>query len=326
MAQTTRQDLPKAFVDNRYAWGFEGYDEYPLIFPEYFRQDSTDLSYEQYTTAVGPDDLSETAEGSEIDRTVAVEGFTVYCANKKFATELPVTNEALRDNRKVENFLKAWAKGLGEAARTRQERTHAALFNQGGFTAGHSVFNNNIPNVLDTYTNPLLTYDGKPFFAASGNNHVAKYGGTFYNGVVSLDLDTTALQTVTTLLSATNAFNESGREIHLMPNIILVKSRSNNWFTAKRIVESMGEVTAVHAGVKNLFTDYVVIGNPYLSDADAWFVGQAKKGLISLTRMPLEITYYDEPRVYGKVVQGVIRYGCAVDNFRYWAGANFSQS
>ena len=326
MPNVTRQDTVKAMVDDAYSWAMESYDEEETVFDKLFDVESSEGAYEQYTTAIGPNRLSETDEAEQIDRTTATEGFTVYCANKKFAVELPIANEAIDDNRKVDNFLKAWAGELGEAARTTKEEVHANVFNKGGFTAGHAVFNNDIPGVLSTYTNPLLAYDGKPLFNVSGNERTAKSESTFFNGFLSLDLDATGLQTAVKRMSVTNAFNEAGRKISIVPNIILVQLHSDNWWTAKRIVESQAEVSAQHAGVANLYRNFTVIGWPYLSDSDAWFVLKAKKGLKSLSRMPLAIDYYEEKRVDSQVVRARIRFGAAPTNFRYMVGANFSQS
>ena len=324
---TTRQDLVKAYVDDAYGWAMEAYDEEATIFDQLFDVENSEGAYEQYTTAIGPNRLTETAEAAQIDRTTATEGFTVYCANKKFAIELPISNEAIDDNRKIENFLRAWAKDLGEAARTTKEEVHANLFNKGGFTAGHSVFNNDIAGgVLTTYTDPKLCYDGKPFLNITGNARTAKHGGTYFNGQLVLTLDSTALQTATKRVYVTNAYNEAGRKISIVPNIILVQLHSDNWWTAKRIVESSGDTSATHSGVANLYKNFRVIGWPYLTDSDAWFVGKALKGLKSLARMPLAIDYYEEKRVDSQVVRARVRFGCAVTNFRYWFGANFSQS
>ena len=326
MATSTRQDFVKAMVDDAYGWAMESYDEEETIFDKIFDVGSSEGAYEQFTTAIGPNRLTETGEAESIDRTTATEGFTVYCANKKFAIELPISNEAIDDNRKIENFLKAWAGELGEAARTTKEEFHANIFNKGGFTAGHAVFNNDIANVLTTYSNPLLCYDGKPFFAASGNERTAKHNGTYFNGVVSLDLDSTALQTATKRISVTNSYNEAGRKISIVPNVLIVQLYSDNWYTARRIVESIASIDAVHAGVVNLWKGMTVIGWPYLDDADAWYVGRAKKGLKSLARMPLAIDYYEEKRVDSQVVRARVRFGAAPTNFRQWFGANFAQS
>ena len=322
-----RENFVKAMVDDSYGWAMEKYDEEETIFDQLFETENSDGAYEQYTTALGPTRLTETGENETISQTTAIEGFTVYCANKKFATELPISNEAIDDNRKVADFLKTWAGELGEAARNTKEEVHALVFNKGGFTAGHAVFNNEIANVLSTgYSNSLLCYDGKPFLNASGNTRTAKYGGTFYNGVVSLDLDATGLQTLTKLIAATNAKNEAGRTVSIVPNVLLVKLFSDNYWTARRIVESSGDVGGAHAGVANLWKGFRVIGWPYLDDADAWYVGRAKKGLVSLSRTPLAIDYYENKSKDGQVVRAKVRYGCAVKNWRYWAGANFSQS
>lgn len=326
MSVETRANFVRAIADKGYVWAMERYDEEDTTYDEVFDVGTSDGAYEQFTTALGPSRLTQTPEATAIPRTTATEGFTVHCANKKFAIELPISNEAIDDNRQVENFLKSWAEELGEAARATKEEHHANFFNKGGFTAGHSVFLQDIPNVLTT-TYGQLGYDSIPFFAASGNNHTAKNNSTYYNGVVTLDLDETNLQTLWKLMTVTNAYNEAGRKISIIPNVLVVQLGSDNWFTANRIVMSPAPVSAAHSGVENLWKGRLrVVGWPYLTDPDAWFIGRAKKGLKSLARLPLAIDFYEEKSVDAQVVRARVRFGANETNWRYWAGANFSQS
>lgn len=323
---TKRDQFLKGLVDDSYSYAMETYDEEPLIFPEIFMTEDSTNAWEQYTTAVGPNRLSETDEGEEIDRTTATEGYTSYILNKKFAVELPISNEAIDDHQKIDNFLKTWAQELGEAARCTKEEVHANVFNKGGFTAGHAVFNNDKNPWLSTGYGSLC-YDSKPFFNASGNNRSSKSNSTYYNGKVNLDLDETNLQILWQLMTQTNAYNEAGRKIHIRPNVILVQEGSDNWFTANRIINSQAPVGAAHSGVANLWRGKLrVIGWPYLDRAQAWGLGVARKGLKSLARMPLSIDYYEEKRIDAQVVRARVRFGCGVTNWRFWTWANFSQS
>ena len=322
----TRSNFVKAMVDDAYEWALEKYDEEPTIFDQIFQAEDTGNAYEQYTSAIGPGELTETEEGEAITRRTAIEGFTVYCANKKFADELPITNEAIDDNTKVDNFLKVWAQGLGEAARITKEKRHANIFNYGGYTAGHDVFLNDVNNVLTTSYGKLC-YDSKPFLNLTGNNRTAKHGGTYYNGVATLDLTETNLQALYKLLTVTNAYNEAGIKISIVPNVILVQMGSDNWFKARRIIESPASTEGIHAGITNLWKAQLkVVGWAFLNDADAYFIGVAKKGLISLARMPLSIDYYEDKNTDSQIVRARVRFGNAVRNFRPWAGANFSTS
>jgi len=302
----------------------EKYDEVATVFDQIFDTGSSDAAYEQYTSVLGPSSMTETAEGETINRKTATEGFTVYCANRKFADELPLTNEAIDDNQKIRNFLKTWAQGLGEAARSTKETSHADIFNKGGIALGDRTFNNDVNNVLSTgYGN--LCYDSKSFLNLTGDARTAKSGKTYYNGVEVLNLNETNLQTLFQLITVTNAYNEAGRRISLRPNVLIVQLGSNNWFTAKRILESPSMVSGAHSGIENLWKGELrLIGWPFLTDSDAWFLGTAKQGLMSLARKPLTIDYYEDKPTDSQIVRGRTRFGKCVRNFRSWAGANFS--
>lgn len=314
-------------VNDAYDYAMESYSEKPLVFSEIFDMESSSGAYEQYTTVVGPGKLFRGAEGVTIPRVSTTEGFTVYCANFKYPVELPISNEAIDDNRKIKNFLKTWAQGLGEAARITQEDEHADLFNYGGYTAGHATFNNDIPGgVLSTgYGN--LAYDSVCFLNASDNLRTAKSGSTYYNGVLTLQLNETNIQKLFNLLTVTNAFDEAGKRVEIMPDTLLCQYGSDNWFAARRIIESPASVDGAHAGITNLWKSQLrVIGWSALTDSDAYFIGCSKKGLKSLARLPLTIDYYEDKANDAQVVRARIRFGRTVSNFRFWVGANFSQS
>ena len=297
------------------------------MFDQIFEVEDSDAAYEQYTTAIGPNKLTKVAEGVAIPRQTASEGFTVYIANFKYPAELAITNEALDDNQKVDNFLKSWAEGLGEVVRNKQESEHAGIFNEGGFTAGTSpYFDNSIPGVL-TPSYGMLAYDTIPFFALTGAPRTAKHGGTYYNSVASLTLDGTGLQTLTKLMSVTNAYNEAGIEITLRPNVLLVQEGSDNYYTAKRLLESAADVAALQSGVKNVWQSSLrLIGWRFLSDSDAWYLGIAKQGLKSLARMAPVIDYYEDKSIDSQIVRMRARFGRGVTNFRPWVAANISTS
>lgn len=324
---TSRSNLLKAMVKDAYAYYFEKYEEVPTVFDQLFDVEDSNAAYEQYTTAIGPNKLTKVAEGVAIPRQTASEGFTVYCANFKYPAELAITNEALDDNQKIDNFLKSWAEGLGEVVRNKQESEHAGIFNEGGFTAGtSSFFDNSIPGIL-TPSYGMLAYDTIPFFALTGAPRTAKHGGTYYNSIAALTLDGTGLQTLMKLMSVTNAYNEAGIEITIQPNVLLCQYNSDNYYTAKRLLESTGDVAGLHSGVENIWKSSLrLIGWRFLTDSDAWYIGVAKQGLKSLARMAPVIDYYEDKSIDSQVVRMRARWGRCVTNFRYWAAANIATS
>lgn len=307
-------------------YAFEAYDKVPLVKDELFDTESSEGAYEQYTTVVGPGPLQRVGEAVTIPNQTMIEGYTAYCANFKVATELPMSNEAIDDNRKIKNILKQWATELGEDYAVDTEDEHADLFNFGGFTAGHSTFLNDIPAVLTTSYGQFV-YDGKPFFNTSDNLRPNKTGGSYYNGILNLPVSETNLQKLYQLLTSTNAFNEAGMRINMRPNVVIAKTGSDVAWALRRILESSGSPEATHEGVVNLWKGKLrLIEWSALTNPNAYFMGVMKKGLKSLTRLPLSIDYYENKQMDGQVVRSRKRYGRAVTNWRYWVGANFSQS
>lgn len=325
---STRADLVEAMKNQAYDYAMESYDAEETVFDQIYQTENSEGSWEQYTSAIGPGELTETGEMEGMDEVEAMEGWTVYCANRKFTKELPLSDEALRDNRQMDNFIKTWGGGLGEAGRLTKERRHANLFNYGGYTSGHAVFNNNISGgVLTTYTSPNLCYDGYPFLNKSDNTRAAKHGGAYYNGFADKGLSETNLQQLWQSIADTNSYDEAGNRVSIVPNTILCKYGSDTWWTARRIVESQAAIyEGSHPGVKNLFGSLRVIGWSFLSDADAWFLGVARKGLMSLARMPLSIDTYEDKKHDGHIIRARVRFNCCVRNWRYWVGAKFSTS
>lgn len=323
---TDRSALLKGMVKDAYKYYFEKYEAVPTVYDQIFEVEGSTAAYEQYTTAIGPNKLVKVREGVATPRQTAAEGYTVYCANFDYPTELAISNDAIEDHQKVDNFLKAWSEGLGEVVRNKQESEHAGVFNQGGYVDGSDFFDNSLPGVLDP-SYGSYAYDGKPFFNLSDNVRTAKHGGTFYTGVDTLTMDGSGLQTLMKLISVTNAFNEAGIEITIMPNVLLCQYNSDTYCAAKRLLASTGDLDGAHSGVENIWKSSLrLIGWRFLKDEDAWYIGVAKQGLKSLARKTPVIDYYEDKGIRSQVVRLQSRWGRAVTNFRYWAAANFSTS
>ena len=326
MANVTRSSFVKAMVKDAYSYLMEKYDVVDKVSNQIMDVQTSDASYEQYTSAIGPGAITTVVEGASIPSQSAQEGYTSYCANKKYATMLPLTNEAIDDNQKIANFLKTWAGKCGESFANKEETDNMRLFNNGGFLAGDSIFDNSIAGVITpTYGN--LIYDGKPFFALTGNNHPAKNGATYYNSIASLTLSAQNLETIIKLIAVTNAFDEAGMEISIMPDTLLVQYGSTNYYKAKRILESIADVDATQAGITNVWKGSLnLVGSRFITTANAFYVGCAKKGIIALARKPLTIDYEEDFETDSQRVRLRMRRGRLVTNFRYWTAANLATS
>lgn len=321
-----RNDFTKAMVNDMYDWTIESYDEEPVVYDKLFgvkEMKDHEGTYVQETTAIATGMLEEVEESESIPSERINEGYTTYGAPKKFGKKLPISKEAVKDNVKVKDMLKSQAGTWGEAVRRTLETYHAKFFNYGGYTAGHAVFNCSQAMAGFTDPNGNLCYDGLPLFNLSGNLRSSKGGGTYYNGF-AYDLTPANFETVFLAMTSTNNRNERDEVIALMPDVLVVPPAL--YFTARRILESE-KIPGSANNDTNVLAKIVDLEVwQYLTDTNAWFLGKRKKGLKTINRQKYAIDFfYDEDdQIYKAIID--MRYGAYEQNFRFWAGSNFSTS
>lgn len=321
---TTRSQFTELMQKDAYKYFFERYDLLPTVYDKIFNVVPSDSSYDKTTTGVSNNELYEKTEGAEIVARNPLEGYTVYCKNRTFSDAKEFTLEFVEDTppEKIMNIIREIAGGWGEGVNQAKEKFAANFFNYGGYTAGHSTFNNTITGVVTDPTGDLC-YDGKPFFNLSNNTRSSKNGGTYYNGSAN-SLSTANLQTAYNLMTNTNNRDEKDQRIAIMPNILLIPPALR--FTAKVLLESDNIVGSANNDInvtKNLLTP---VEWQYLTDTDAWFVGVAGKGLVWQERKQPVIDSYQDEKTKNYYVTIVARWGAAVTNWRYWTGNAFSTS
>ena len=308
-----------------YGWFLERYDTFSPVYPQVFNVDNSNAAFEQSTNGIGLGKLSERKEGDTIVASNIMEGFTVYAKNRTFSDSYWMTMEFVEDTpiEKIGNILRAYAAGWGEGVVSTKEQFAAKFFNYGGFTAGYDVFDNTITGVVTDPTGDLI-YDGKPFFALSGNNHPAKNGSTYYNSLGALTLSAANLQTAYTLMTTTNNRNERGEIVNLYPDTLLIPPALH--FTAKTLLESElapGVANNDKNSVQNLVRP---IEWQYLTDTDGWFLGAKQKGLKFYERKSPVIDFYQDEKDKKFYATIDTRFGACVDNWRYWVASAISTS
>ena len=320
-----RDDFTKANGKDLYSYTKESYDKEVIVYDQIFDMEESTSEFEQYTSFMGPGELEEVNEAQTVPQATAGEGFTSYIANKKIAQRLKISKEAVEDNQKISGFLKVWAEGWGEAIAVTKAKKHAKIFLYGGYLLGHSVFNNNSPSNTPSYGQ--LCYDSKPLFNLTGNNRTAKWGGTYFNAKGTFNFSSGNLQALVQLISQTNAFNEAGLEVSIIPTYFYCQQDSDVYFAAKRLFEAPGDITNTTgtADTYNVWRGrFKVIGDRFFSDADAWAIGVPKKGLKSLNRISPETDFYEDEDNDCFVAKVRARFGLGVTNFRYHAAANLA--
>ena len=165
-----RNQFTELLTRDMYGWFLERYDSFSPVYPQIFQVETMVSGYDKVTTGLGLGKLSERKEGDDIIASNLMEGFTVLAKARTFSDSYYMTMEFVEDTppEKIANILRAQATTWGEGVVSTKEAFAAKFFIHGAKTAGHDVFNSTITGVIDDPTGDLI-YDGKPFFAATGN-------------------------------------------------------------------------------------------------------------------------------------------------------------
>ena len=321
-----RSQFTELMTRDMYGWFLEKYDAFAPVYPQVFQVEQMTGAYDQVTTGLGLGKLSERKEGDDIKSSNLLEGFTAVIKARTFSDSYWMAMEFVEDTppEKIANILRTYAQTWGEGVIATKEAFAAKFFNYGFYTAGRDdTFDNSITGVVTDSSGDLI-YDGKPFFAASGNNHPAKNGSTYYNSLGALSLSSANLQTAYTLMTVTNNRNERGEIVQIMPDTLLIPG--NLHFTAKTLLESEllpGVANNDKNAVQNLVSP---IEWQYLTDTDAWFIGKRQAGLKFYERKAPVIDFFQDEisKKYYATID--TRFGAGVTNWRYWVGANGSTS
>lgn len=320
----SRNQFTKLMQRDMYKWFFERYDTFNPVYPQVFEVIQSNSAFEQETTGIGMGQLSERPEGEEIVNSNALEGFTVYAKNRTYSDSFSLTMETQEDTpaEKIANLLRDLATTWSEGVTATKETYAANVFNYGGYTAGNAIFNGTITGVSNNgVADPSgdFIYDGKPFFALSGNNHTAKNGSTYYNATANA-FSSANLQTAYQLMTVTNNRNERGEIISLMPDTILFNP--NLRFSVRQVLENT-DTANLKSNVQGLLKP---IEWHYLTDTDAWYVGKAKKGIKFMERKAPVIDFYQDEKSKKYYATIDTRFGVMVNNWRFWVSNNLATS
>lgn len=240
--------------------------ELPPLWSQVINEKKSDRKFERVLSVVGVGDIPEKGEGAAYTSQVIREGWSKDFIHTEFGAMFEVTQTALEDEQHEQ--LSQHAMWFMFAARVVVEKRGALLYNN-GFTSE-------------------LSPDGVSIFNSA---HVLKGGGTARNVLsVASDLSATSLEQALIDIQKETKL-EAGQlvapiqsfTLHIPPDLE---------FVAERILNS-----TLRPGVADNDTNAVknrrkwnTVVNPYLTDADAWFIqasNKAQHGMRSYTRVPL---------------------------------------
>lgn len=303
-----------------YDWFWENYDEIPPRYEDIFEVVESNKAYEKFTSAIGLGDLLEKPEGTDLKTDKPIESYTIVCKNRTYGRKTQFTYETVQDTLAVQNLLADTVGSWGKSLPRTKDRWYSNFFNYGAATAGNAIFNNGITGVVDDSSGALI-YDGEAWFDSA---HPDKVGNTYANYTTTRALTHTNLQSTYVAYTTTNAKDESGNNVELMPDTLLIPPALR--FTAQVILET----TLLPGSMDNDTNVLSAIVNPvqwaHLTDTDGWFLGKAKKGLMATDRLDVMIDFWQDETNLDYYASIVTRFGGVITNWRYWYACNIATS
>jgi len=327
-----RDDFTEGIKKDMYGYFFEAYDPVPVLYPNIFQEEDSTGAYEKDTSVIGVGEISRKLEGEALTAHKIGEGYSTYGGNRTYGDELIISYETVQDHQKIKDILHKAAAGWGQKMKEAKDGFFANIFNYGGLTAGHDIFNASVagPNgFVDPTGNGI--YDGKsdavsPLFArnGSGKSHLSYVGQTAYYNGVALALTPANFQQVYLAITSTNNKDERDGLISIKPDTLLVPPALK--FTAQVILESE-RVPGSAQNDKNVLANIVsLVVWDRLSDPDAWFLVKAKMGLVCQNRQEPVIDFYQDEHTKDYVANVIARWGLRINNWRGVYGSNYSEA
>jgi len=321
---TNASSFPEALRADAYDYYWEAYDEQPQVYKSVFTVKKTNKAYEKSTSAIGSGKLEEKTLTGKIKEKSAIEGFITYGKIRTFAKMETIDESLAKDPQKLSNFLKdqmpIWAKDAEETI----EEFCAGVFNYGGYTSGHDVFNNTIPGVIDPGTGDLL-YDSKALFAANGTYHTSKGNSNYYNGLGALNISLTNVQTAYNRMTVYNNRKENDTIMRNVPDILLCSPALK--FTVDELLESQDKPDTANRAINVLKNIVKPVYWDYLTDADQWQLVNTKMGAFVLyMRENPEFDLWEDKDYKLYKMSIAMRYGIMVKNWRQVVAANYATS
>lgn len=257
-------------------------------------------------------------DGQEVAKQTLGEGYPYQLAAQEYADELVIPDSLLiaeNAQRRVQRLVQLFISSYAANASVIKDQKVAGMLQKGTIAAGSTAFFDN-SYAGNPDTNAGFIYDGKPWFAASGNNHPLKGSSTtLYNMDAALTLTAANFDTAYTLMTTTNAVDERNNPRSIIPTKMIVgpamRTTAMQFLESQNLPGSANNDINPNRGILNL------VMNRYLTDdANAWWMATDDAGMeVVDSGAPVLITYRDDSRKC-TVMQASFRFGATVTNWR----------
>lgn len=180
----------------------------------------------------------------------------------------------------LENFIAEYTKQAGKSQAISKTKKFWNIFNYGTYSAGHAIFNQSLPSGKKADDSGDKIYDSKPLFVKSGGSEHPQSnlvtGTTYYNYTVSLAWSRANYETVRTHLRNTNNKDLFGREFFNLPTHIFANDAMERYIEP----DMRSAVTDGDNQTNIRQNELVRFYSPFISDTDAWGVGDPKKMIL----------------------------------------------
>lgn len=316
MAGVHRSQFTENMKKDMYGYFWEKYDDTPPKHQELFEVVSSNAAYEKFTSAIGLGELLEKPEGEDLQADAPMESYTIVCKNRSFGRIVRFSYETVKDAQKTSNLLSTTVGTWGRMVPITKEKFYSRFFNNG--VNNNDIFNNSITGVISDSSGEKI-YDGDNWFSTS---HTSR-AGTDYSNYSSVNaLSHTNLQTVWQTYHQTNNRDERDEIIELSADILLLPPALK--FTAEVILNTTLLPGSMDNDTNVMRSILSTMEWAYLTDADGWFMGKKKAGLMATDREDVTLDFWQDETSKDYFASIFTRFGGCITNWRYWYANNIA--
>lgn len=323
-------ELADTVKEEAYPVMIQSYDVVPSVFDRIAEVRPLSELANKYgtkgTTLEAVGEFRDRLDGQEAEADQPGKAYTWQLAVKQPARRVDIPQRSLDSMQsagRIVDYVQRQAAEWGKQAIRFKEARIAGMLQDGTLTAGSLEFFDN--SYLDEYDpNAGFIYDGLPFF--DGAHTLSGASGTFSNIATSRPLTRANLETTLTTMRQTNAVNDRGDRIMIMPNALIVPPALE--YTARRITQSELDPGSANNDINAVRGMLEVIVNPYLTDdSDAWWVADTSLGGIIAydSGLPTLETFYDPIKKVLSIIPE-FHFGSSVKDWRGFHSCNKADS